>query len=288
MQLARAVCIAGHAQIQRVTDVRAKLDRVVPLHARPVVHELNLLFAFCQRAVAAADVQAVPKRRKSTVAIHEEGGQTTRVGCAEIEAGNLKRSCPCHVGIGVRRLRIVFEPSEPEVSEPLGANRLVKARCQTVVMNVRTAVQTTGAKTNSTEHSKPALTGQREVIEAEAAEDLVVPRCVVVHANVERFLVKRTSALRYQIVGRITVGQRCWKKLQDIQRLSRESAHRNKEWRGTCRRRWVEYDARRSAECSSPRAVQVGAARGVINVVGRISRLAISYLGLIFTQIAKT
>src|ERR1041384_3393178 len=53
--------IARDAQIVCITNVGAKLNRVLAADIRPVVHELILMLAFCQRAVALIHSQRVTK-----------------------------------------------------------------------------------------------------------------------------------------------------------------------------------------------------------------------------------
>ncbi len=56
--------IARHPQIHCVPDIRPELDGMVALAARPVVYNLELLFAFRQGAVAAANIEPIAKVRK--------------------------------------------------------------------------------------------------------------------------------------------------------------------------------------------------------------------------------
>ena len=132
----------------------------------------------------------------------EEAGETAGFGapatrapaCRESELQTRKPECiHRRLGrVGVGGLRIVLEISEAEVREPLGADGLGETERQAVVVNVGTAVQTAGAKSLSAERSEAALSGQREIIEAEAPEHLVVVGSAVVDAGVKRFLIERT------------------------------------------------------------------------------------------------
>ena len=56
VQQPRPARIARRSQVHRITDVSTELDLVVALGFRPVVDELELLFAFRQRAIAAANI----------------------------------------------------------------------------------------------------------------------------------------------------------------------------------------------------------------------------------------
>ncbi len=56
VQQPRPARIARRSQVHRVTDVSTELDLVVALRFRPVVDELELLFAFRQRAIAATNI----------------------------------------------------------------------------------------------------------------------------------------------------------------------------------------------------------------------------------------
>ena len=48
--------IARHAKVLGIANISAELQRMIALRSCPVIDELNLLFAFRQRAVAASDV----------------------------------------------------------------------------------------------------------------------------------------------------------------------------------------------------------------------------------------
>src|SRR5262245_33903630 len=62
VQFARAIRIARHAKVLGIADIRAEFDLVIALNARPVVHDLELIFLFGERAVATAHVQTVTER----------------------------------------------------------------------------------------------------------------------------------------------------------------------------------------------------------------------------------
>src|SRR5258706_13771336 len=73
-----AVGVARHAEVFRIADVRSEFDLVIALDPRPIIDELELLFAFRKRAVATADVQTVAEGsvaiELSPVSLKEEGG----------------------------------------------------------------------------------------------------------------------------------------------------------------------------------------------------------------------
>src|SRR5215472_6944748 len=52
IELAGTVRIAGHTQVVRVANVRTELNTVLSADVRPVIHELVLMFAFRQWAIA--------------------------------------------------------------------------------------------------------------------------------------------------------------------------------------------------------------------------------------------
>src|SRR4030081_490604 len=62
IKLAGSVRVAGHAQVIRVTKVRAEFDRVLPAEIGPIVHELILVFLFIKRAIALIHVKRVTKK----------------------------------------------------------------------------------------------------------------------------------------------------------------------------------------------------------------------------------
>ncbi len=112
--------------------------------------------------------------------------------------------------VGIGSLRIVFEISETHVGEPPGTDGFGDTGGQAVVVNDGAAVQTARAKAISAKFAESALTGQREVVQAEAPEDLVIARSAVIDANVKRFLVERTCTLGDEVIlkeiGRCRIG----------------------------------------------------------------------------------
>ncbi len=59
IELPGTVRIAGHAQVVRVANICAELERMIPPNLRPVVHELVLMLALRERAVTLIHSQRV-------------------------------------------------------------------------------------------------------------------------------------------------------------------------------------------------------------------------------------
>src|SRR5207253_9021219 len=86
-RLARAVRRARHAQILRITQVAAELERVVPEGVRDVADPLVLVLLLVERAIAGVDAQRIPER-KATRAIQGEGGHAGGVVVIDVQARN--------------------------------------------------------------------------------------------------------------------------------------------------------------------------------------------------------
>ena len=205
VELTGAVRVGRYTEVHRVTNVGAELELMVALDLGPVVDELELLFALGERAVAAADVEAVAKVRQAfllsgaavaAVDCREERGQAAGLGGAEVHSGNAERGHRVAARIGIGGLRIVLEVSEAEVGQQVGADRFVEAGGQAVVVNGGLAVEAAGPEAETAERTEAAFAVQIEVIQAEAAEDLKAMRRVVIDAGVEGVLVEiaRTGA----------------------------------------------------------------------------------------------
>src|SRR5258707_12356405 len=90
-----AVGVAWDAEVFRIADVRSEFDLVIALDPRPIIDELELLFAFRKRAVAAPDVQTVAEGsvaiELSPVPLKEEGGRTAGIRRPAIQTGDMKK-----------------------------------------------------------------------------------------------------------------------------------------------------------------------------------------------------
>src|SRR5690349_17577083 len=63
IQLARAVRIAGNAQVVGITHVSPKLKGMLSFNLGPVVNELVLVLLLMKRAIALIDPERVPKKK---------------------------------------------------------------------------------------------------------------------------------------------------------------------------------------------------------------------------------
>src|SRR5262249_43096504 len=157
--------VAWYAQVHRVADVAAKLDRVVALRPRPVVHELELLFALGKRAIATTDVQPIAKGAKTASAAEikareaSSNGRTSNTRAA-IEPRYSKSVHGRGRRIGISCHRVVLEIAEPEVRQPLCTNRLRETRSQAVVVVDRRPIQASWAETRAAECSQAAFARQ--------------------------------------------------------------------------------------------------------------------------------
>ena len=127
----------------RESKVNAKLRTVVASNLGPVVHELVLVLAFDQRAVATGRVQTVAKIGQRAVKLES---RETPSGCITgVQAVQPQSLRGRGGGVWFYRVRIVLEPAEPEVREQCAADCLVKSRRQAVVVNVGTAAQSSNS-----------------------------------------------------------------------------------------------------------------------------------------------
>src|SRR5262249_26085958 len=97
-------------------------------------------------------------------------------------------------------LRVVLEISKSEVRQPVRTNGFRKSAGQTVIMDPRTAIQSSRSKTSPTESAEAASAGQIEVVKAEAPKNLVLVRCAVVYTCVKRILIERARTRRHEII----------------------------------------------------------------------------------------
>src|SRR5580704_7747213 len=133
---------------------------MVSLSTRPVVHHLKLLFALRQWAIAACRIQTITKGIGAAIVVTQltvhpavvavvgeqepgepagdrrPGNPRSRVESREAEFvhGRLR-------SVGVRRLRVVLEIAEANVSKPLGTDRFSDTERQAVIVYVGTTVQ---------------------------------------------------------------------------------------------------------------------------------------------------
>src|SRR6267143_441329 len=113
-----------------------------------------------------------------------------------------------NVCVRLDRMRIVFEPAEPEVGKQGGADRLVESRRQAVIVNDRAAAKssdsTTGAAQSDTQirFSCKAVVGPRVT-----AKDMQIPGRLVVTADVKRVSVKRTGARTEKVIRQVGVNR---------------------------------------------------------------------------------
>ena len=234
-QLTGAVRIARHPEVLRITNVCSELDLVIPLDARPVIHNLELIFLFGQWTVATTDVQTVTERPgissgyvatraiPQAVSSEMESGQAAgrwRAGNSRtaVQAGNTESVHRGSTAIGESRLRVIPEPTEAHVGKPLCPDRLVEAGGQAVIVYRGTPVQASRSKPWPTKISERSIAGEREVIQAKAPENLEAARRAVVNAGVKAVLVVRTRTRIDKIIKHAGACGR-WECRQDIARL---------------------------------------------------------------------
>src|SRR5208282_3604636 len=98
------------------------------------------------------------------------------------------------------RHRIVLEPSDAEVRQPMRADRFREAARHAVVVVNRRTIQTARPKARTSEGTQAAKARQVEIVKAEASENLEVSRSVVINSCVKRILIVRTVARRNEVV----------------------------------------------------------------------------------------
>ena len=145
----------GNAQIRRMTDISTKLELVVAQHLGPVVDELDALFSLDERAIAAADAEAfadtvVAQSVLTDCLIKDQCRQAVRGGIGSVQTRQPQISCRgAVVLIELGGVRIVTEPSEPEVRQQAAAEGVIESGCQAVILDQGLAGQTDWTKTGS-------------------------------------------------------------------------------------------------------------------------------------------
>src|SRR5579883_2156753 len=81
------------------------------------------------------------------------------------------------------------------------SDRFIEASCETVVVGDGLAGETTGTEANAAEEAERSFAGEGEIIQAEAAKDLIAVGSAVVYASVEAVLVVGTGARAGKIVN---------------------------------------------------------------------------------------
>ena len=144
---ARTVGVGGNPQIRRMADVSAKLELVVAQHLGPVVDELSALFLLGERAVAAADAKTLADTIVASVfltnrLVKDKSGQTVGGGIGSVQTRESQVRCRgAVVLIELGGVRIVSEPSEPEVRQQAAAEGVIESGCQAVVLDQGIACQ---------------------------------------------------------------------------------------------------------------------------------------------------
>ena len=130
----------------RKAKVHSKLHGVITRYFGPVIHELVLMFILDQWAVATGRIQTVAEighlRILIVPAVPLECWQPSCGGITRDVQTVQSQSFRCrNVRVRLNGMRIVLEPAETEVCKQRGADRLVEARCQAVVVNVGAAAK---------------------------------------------------------------------------------------------------------------------------------------------------
>src|SRR6267378_890102 len=130
----------------RKAKVHSKLHAMITRYFGPVIDELVLMFIFDQRAVAAGRIQTVAEIGQLGIlivpAVPLECRQTSGGGIArDVQPTQSQSFRRRNIRVWFDRMRIVFEPAEPEVGKQCGADRLVESRRQAMIVNDGAAAQ---------------------------------------------------------------------------------------------------------------------------------------------------
>src|ERR1700722_11177671 len=224
---ARAVGVAGHPQIARVTNVATKFELMVAVDFRHVGDPLELLLALDQGAVAARNAQAIAKVR--AYAVHVEFAEARgkgrlcpgKIGVRNAEVGHGRDACVRFVGE-----RVILEKAEPKIPKQRRTERLGYSARQAVVMHVGTSCETARAKPDAAHRAQTGFAGQAEVIKAEAAEHLDCRLSIKVDSSIEAVLVVGSGAGADEVVGCAAtsrVGEGC----ENLEGRGRHRTHRH-------------------------------------------------------------
>ena len=162
----------------------------------PVVDDLELVFLFDERAVAAADVQAVAEVVAArTGGANVEVRQAASRGIAGVQPGyaeQRRRRSGGLVDFGVED--VVAIVSQPEIGQEVRADRVVGADRQTVVGTCGVAAVVVVADAGTAKRAEDLTADQRVGEAAEALEevDLLVER--IVDAFIPGVVVERSAA----------------------------------------------------------------------------------------------
>ena len=198
--------IARHTQVLGVTDVSTKLKLMVAFHLGYVTHELVLALFFDQRAVATRNAQPVSEIRQvaggvgSAPIVHIEFAQARREVVSHVRVWNAEVAHCCDTGVRLVRHRVVLEESKPEVAQQARAERLGRTHRQTVVVNVRAAGQSAWTEAHAANRTQAGRAGEREAVQAEAAEQAESLAGREIDSSVKAILVVRTGSGSDEVV----------------------------------------------------------------------------------------
>ena len=226
VELARAVPVARHAQVEGAADIGSELERVVAADLGPVVDELILILVLNERAVAAVDTQGVTElEQAAAVTVDEKCGQAGVEILVDVHARNaclLRWRGADAVGLAKH---LVAEPTEAEVREKRGAQVVVEAPGHGVIAGFgRAGIGAGGARgvqaRPAGHEAERSRSHHAEILKRIAAEQVQFVGGEVIHAHVEGVVIEAHAARRREIrlvQHRVDVGQ--GNQLEQILRL---------------------------------------------------------------------